>query len=129
MIFSLTFLSNQPICADVVRYKGQLYFTEDDSALEAQPLATSFIEFFVNGESQGRTFIDSIKEGTYYPAISLYTHARQVEAAQVKVNFGATPFAHPAQPFTYASNESSEILVPLPAVKLPHAAPIDEDDE
>lgn len=108
-----------------------MYFTEDDSAApEAQPLATSFIEFFVNSESQGRTFIDLIKEGTYYPAISLYTHARQVEAAQVKVNFGATPFVHPPQPFTVGGNEDEgPIVVPLPAVKLPHAAPIDEDDD
>ncbi|KAH7619684.1 hypothetical protein Ndes2526B_g06665 [Nannochloris sp. 'desiccata'] len=115
---------------DVVRYRGQLYFTEDDSALEAQPLATSFIEFFVNGESQGRTFIDLIKEGTYYPSISLYTHARQVEAAQVKLNFGATPFVDPPQPFTVVGNEEEgPMLVPLPAVRLPHAAPIDEDDD
>ena len=113
--------------ADVVRYKGQLYFTEDDSALEAQPLPTSFIEFFVNGQSQGRTFIDAIKEGTYYPAISLYTHARQFEAAQVKVNFGSTPFIHPPQQFTLEGNEQTTI-VPMPAAQLPHAAPIDEDD-
>lgn len=112
-----------------MRYNGQLYFTEDDSITEAQPLATSFIEFFVNGESQGRAFIDSIKEGTYYPAISLYTHARQVEPVQVKVNFGATPFAHPPQPFTYGCNESTTtIVVPMPAVKLPHACPIEEDE-
>ena len=61
--------------ADVVRYKGQLYFTEDESPPDPQPLAGSFIEFFINGASQGRTYVDAIKEGTYYPALSIYTHA------------------------------------------------------
>jgi hypothetical protein len=111
-----------------VRYKGQLYFTEDDSLTEAQSLPASFIEFFVNGRSQGRTFINSIKEGTYYPAISLYTHARQIEAAQVKVNFGATQFTHPPQPFVYPEEKQGPLILPLPAVRLPHAAPIDEED-
>ena len=73
---------------DVVRYRGQLYFTEDSASDQPEPLPDSFIEFFVNGRSQGRCFEGGVLEGTYYPSVSLYTHASQTEPAHVCVQFG-----------------------------------------
>lgn len=107
-----------------MRYKGQLYFTEDESPADPQPLTGSFVEFFVNGVSQGRAFTDAIKEGTYYPAVSMYTHARQLEPARVKVNFGETSFAYPP-PRETTSTDPGQGPWPRPACDLPHAAPID----
>ena len=106
----------------MVRYKGQLYFTEDESPPDPQPLAGSFIEFFINGASQGRTYVDAIKEGTYYPALSIYTHARQLEPARVQVNFGETSFAFPPP---QQLNNSGPGPWAKPACDLPHAAPVD----
>ena len=110
-----------------MRYKGQLYFTEDDvAAAPAQPLLNSFLEFFINGVSQGRTFVDAVKEGTYYPALSLYTHAQQREPARVTVNFGDTDFVHPPPPLLLPSG--GEISW-LPANELTHRAPPPDDDD
>jgi len=38
---------------------------------------------------------------------------------------------YPPHPFAVSGNEKEEgpMIIPLPAVKLPHAAPIDEDDD
>jgi Set1/Ash2 histone methyltransferase complex subunit ASH2 len=79
---------------DVVKYKGRLYFTEDEAPGEARPLAGAFVAFWVNGEPQGRAFLD-VREGTYYPALSIFTHPQQQQPAEVGVNFGEQPFAHP----------------------------------
>ena len=44
---------------------------------------------------QGKAY-EGIKEGTYYPAVSLYTHReQQTEPAAVTVNFGDSPWAFP----------------------------------
>lgn len=82
------------LCADVVRYRGQLYFVEDDQPIEPCVVHGSFIEFFLNGVSLGKAYQD-IKEGTYHPAISMYSHTKQVTPVRVMVNFGDAPFEHP----------------------------------
>jgi len=76
-----------------VRYKGQLYFTEDEEPVEPAPLAGSFVQFFINGKSHGPAFLD-IREGTYYPAVSLYTHTHQEIPASVSVEFATDGFKH-----------------------------------
>ena len=43
--------------------------------------------FSVNGKAQGAAFTD-IPDGTYYPAVSLYTRPEQTEGATVVFNFG-----------------------------------------
>ena len=83
------------IVTEVVKYKGRLYFTEDDeAAAAAQPVGGAFVAFWVNGEAQGVAFSD-VLEGTYYPALSMFTHAHQSEPAAVTINFGEQPFAFP----------------------------------
>lgn len=45
--------------------------------------------------AQGKAY-EGLREGTYYPAISLYTDRRQQQAtAAVTANFGDSPFAFP----------------------------------
>lgn len=86
-----------PPWADVVKYKGRLYFTEDEQPQEARPLPGSFVAFSVNGQWQGKAYCDVV-EGTYYPAVSLYTHAHQMVPAALAVNFGEQPFSHSLPP-------------------------------
>ncbi|KAI8474829.1 MAG: concanavalin A-like lectin/glucanase domain-containing protein [Monoraphidium minutum] len=75
---------------EVVRFKGALYTMEEDQ--EARPLPGSGVAFSKNGELQGVAYSD-ILEGTYYPAVSLYTRHCQPEGATVTFNFGPD-FAH-----------------------------------
>ncbi|GAX74000.1 hypothetical protein CEUSTIGMA_g1450.t1 [Chlamydomonas eustigma] len=70
----------------VVRYKGSLFYEEEPEPTPV-PLPGSFIKFFVNGVDQGQAYFD-ILEGTYYPAISIFTLPEQREGATVSVNFG-----------------------------------------
>ena len=78
-----------------MKYKGRLYFTEDEEeAAAAQPVGGAFVAFWVNGEAQGVAFRD-VLEGTYYPSLSMFTHVHQPEPATVTVNFGEQPFAFP----------------------------------
>ncbi len=53
----------------------------------------SMVAFSLNGQSQGAAFKD-IPEGTYYPAVSLYTLPEQTEGVTVAFNFGPE-FAYP----------------------------------
>ena len=39
-----------------------------------------------------------LPEGTYYPALSLYTATTQTQAAEVTANFGEGPFAYTPPP-------------------------------
>ena len=106
-----------PVLQDIVTWKGSLYFKEDPSADQPGPLAGSIIAFTKNGKSQGAAYrlavtrprcslllghtpakseetyecsilCRDIKEGTYYPALSIYTFPDQKEGASVAVNFG-----------------------------------------
>jgi outer membrane biosynthesis protein TonB len=70
-----------------VKYKSKLYFTGDEPA-EPQRLSGSFLAFTLNGQLQGKAYTE-LREGTYYPSLSLYTHRRQQnEPAAATVNFG-----------------------------------------
>jgi len=75
------------LLADVVKYKGQLYFTEEVVPVEARVLPGSFVQFSRNGRPLGKAYED-IREGTYYPAISIFTGTNQIEPASVSVEFG-----------------------------------------
>lgn len=84
---------------EAVQFRSKAYFAESEDEQkepdpDAQPLEGSFVAFTRNGRMQGKAYSD-IKEGTYYPALSLYTDATLLEEAVVKCNFGETPFAHP----------------------------------
>ena len=104
--------------SDIVKYKGRLYFSENQSMANPRSLEGAYVEFFVNGESQGKVFTDVVLEGTYYPAISMYTHTRQVDAARIRANFGSEEgFLHPPPPGSEAR----------PACQLPFAPPLPED--
>lgn len=50
-----------------------------------------FIEFYLNGCSQGIAFTD-VKYREFFPAVSLFTDSHQVEPARVCLNFGQKPF-------------------------------------
>ena len=77
-----------------MRYKGQLYFTEDEVPVEPAALPGSYVEFSLNGKPLGQAYVD-VSEGTYYPAVSMYTHAHQVEPASVTVVFEAEKLKYP----------------------------------
>ena len=53
-----------------------------------------FVEFYVNGQSQGIAFTD-IKRQEFYPAVSLFTDGHQLEPVKVRLNFGQEPFRVP----------------------------------
>ena len=70
----------------VVRFKGSLYYV-DEPEPKPEPLPGSVVAFSKNGECQGVAFRD-ILEGTYYPAVSLFTLPEQAEGASALFNFG-----------------------------------------
>lgn len=98
---------------DAVRYKGRLYLLEEtcsgvpslpprpdptgDAAEPAPLLRGSYVAFTLNGQPQGVAYMD-LPEGTYYPALSLYTATTQTQAAEVTANFGEGAFAHAPPP-------------------------------
>lgn len=63
--------------------------------MPADTVPASFVGFSLNGEWQGKAYEDDLFQATYYPTISLYTHAYHNENASISVNFGDTPFAYP----------------------------------
>lgn len=76
----------------VVRYKGQMFY-EDEKEQIPEKLPGSCIHFVVNGVPQGPAFTD-LMEGTWYPAVSIFTKPDQAEGATVTANFGPV-FRHP----------------------------------
>ncbi|KAJ9506523.1 hypothetical protein QJQ45_005018 [Haematococcus lacustris] len=70
----------------VSRFKGSLYYV-DEPEPKPQVLAGAAVAFSVNGVDQGVAFTD-ILEGTYYPAVSLYTLPEELGGAAVTMNFG-----------------------------------------
>jgi hypothetical protein len=83
-------LPREPSARIAIAYKGSAFF-EEREVVETEPppvLVGSWVAFAKNGRAQGNAFTD-IPAGTYYPSVSLYN------GATVRVNFGATPFAHP----------------------------------
>ncbi|KFM27687.1 Set1/Ash2 histone methyltransferase complex subunit ASH2 [Auxenochlorella protothecoides] len=82
---------------------------------EAVASASGSVFFFKNGEAQGEAF-SGIPLATYYPAVSLYTHASQPTPARVSVNFGATPLA------ICGGRDGSEALAA--AVQVPAVEPV-----
>ncbi len=86
----------EPQQNEYTKYKGKWMRIEDPEPTP-ELLPGSAIAFSVNGVPQGVAFRD-FNEGTYYPAVSLYTMPEQVEGATVTLNFGPvfkhTPF-HP----------------------------------
>mmetsp|Transcript_34989 Transcript_34989/g.77830 ORF Transcript_34989/g.77830 Transcript_34989/m.77830 type:complete len:356 (+) Transcript_34989:227-1294(+) len=70
----------------MVRFKGAFYYVEEAEP-KPQPVPGSFVMFTVNGVPQGKAYED-ILEGTYYPAVSLYTLPDQAEGATATFNFG-----------------------------------------
>ena len=75
----------------MVRYKGEIFYEEEPEKVPTI-LKGSSIEFFVNGQAQGEAFA-SIMEGTWYPAVSLFSESDQ-DKVRVQVNFGPD-FKHP----------------------------------
>jgi Set1/Ash2 histone methyltransferase complex subunit ASH2 len=81
---------------DAVTYGGKVYWADNADGARgapARPLPGSFAGFAVNGAWQGVAFRDLL-EGTYFPALSLYTHAAQAAPAEAAVNLGGAPWAH-----------------------------------
>lgn len=80
----------------VFRYKGSIWYEEEQEPKPTQ-LQGSAVHFFLNGVHQGVAYTD-ILEGTYYPAVSLFTLPEQKEGASVQVNFGPEFAFPPALP-------------------------------
>lgn len=77
--------------SDIIQYKGQYYYRRDDSLDDKVcDLEGSYVEFFLNGISQGKAY-ENLKEGRYYPTVSLFS-ALEEETTKVQVNFGSKPF-------------------------------------
>lgn len=93
-------LPREPSARIAIAYKGSAFF-EEREAVETEPppaLVGSWVTFAKNGRAQGTAFAD-IPAGTYYPSVSLYN------GATLRVNFGATAFAHPPGPGVRAVHE------------------------
>lgn len=82
ILYYIFFILLQPL----VKFKSHLYYEDKDKVNETLKNLTvvpgSKIIFFKNGEPQGEAYTDSIFDGAYYPAISIYKNAT------VSVNFG-----------------------------------------
>ncbi|CAL5229622.1 g12986 [Coccomyxa viridis] len=72
--------------ADLLIMRGRPYVPEEPEP-EPNVLPGSCVAFTCNGELQGVAYRD-MNEGTYYPAVSLYTLPEQQEGATVTFNFG-----------------------------------------
>ncbi|KAG2492185.1 hypothetical protein HYH03_009433 [Edaphochlamys debaryana] len=86
----------EPQANEYTRYKGKWMRVEDPEPTP-EPLRGAVIAFSVNGVDQGVAFRD-FNEGTYYPAVSLYTMPEQTEGATVNLNFGPSFRFPPPQP-------------------------------
>lgn len=74
--------------ADARNYRSHLHLVvESPDAPQPEQLKGSAIAFTRNGVSQSVAFRD-IPEGTYLPAVSLFTDQSQTEGARVACNFG-----------------------------------------
>ncbi|KAG2435880.1 hypothetical protein HXX76_007075 [Chlamydomonas incerta] len=82
----------EPQQNEYAKYKGRWMRIEDPEP-DPLPLPGSVIAFAVNGVSAGVAFRD-FNEGTYYPAVSIYTMPEQSDGATVTLNFGPH-FAYP----------------------------------
>lgn len=86
------------------------------------------VSFFKNGEFQGVAFTDAPAAGVeYFPAVSLYTHATQPAPAQIRVNFGAQPFAIPGGVAAAAAAAGVPLCRPVRDVLLAVERPIKSD--
>lgn len=95
----------------VVRYKGQMYY-EDEKEQIPEKLVGSCIHFLVNGVPLGPAFTD-LMEGTWYPAVSIFTKPDQVEGATVMANFGPV--------FRYPPPDIEDVPPPRPMSDLEEA--------
>lgn len=73
--------------SDIVTWKGGLFYEVKPNADEPQIMPDSFVGFTKNGVWQGAAY-RGLSEGTYYPAVSIFTLPTQEEKATVAVNFG-----------------------------------------
>ena len=81
---------------DVVTWRGGLYFVKRPEP-EPSPVEGGVVGFSVDGAPWGAAF-HPILEGTYYPAISLFTPPDLVGGASVRVNFGPEFAFEPVPP-------------------------------
>ncbi|GIL55194.1 hypothetical protein Vafri_10798 [Volvox africanus] len=102
----------EPQQNEYTKYKGKWMRIEDPEP-NPEPLPGSVIAFTVNGQYQGVAFRD-FNEGTYYPAVSIYTMPEQTEGATVTLNFGPK--------FSYAPPQPEGCLPAIPVCDL--AAPL-----
>eukprot|EP00891_Asterochloris_glomerata_P008135 jgi/Astpho2/8135/e_gw1.00120.119.1_t len=103
--------------SDIVVWKGDLYFV-DKPEPNPEQLKGSLVAFAKNGVLQGTAYRD-LKEGTYCPAVSLYTLPDQAEGATVTLNFG--PDFHfnpppvegcpPAKPISDLSTQGGDVKI------------------
>ncbi|KXZ54453.1 hypothetical protein GPECTOR_4g1004 [Gonium pectorale] len=118
----------EPQGNEYAKYKGRWMRIEDVEP-DPEPLPGSVIAFSVNGQYQGVAFRD-FNEGTYYPAVSLYTMPEQSEGATVSVNFGPM-FQYPAPqpegcpPAMPVCDLATPLPAPQPELPLPLAADVD----
>ena len=81
---------------------GRRTFWKEELPPTPTSMAGSFVEFFVNGVRQGRM---SICEGTYHPAISLFSLPSEEEPVLVRASFnsGRLTYAHGCKPWIEAT--------------------------
>ena len=73
------------VCLNLEISDAQSWFARISRRLRRRD--SSYIEFYLNGFSLGRAFVNEITPGTYYPCVSLFTMPHQIEPATVRMNF------------------------------------------
>eukprot|EP00803_Ostreobium_quekettii_P001212 evm.model.scf_206EXC.8 EVM.evm.TU.scf_206EXC.8 scf_206EXC:80995-86740(-) len=105
---------------EIVKWKGGLYYVDDEPEQEPQILPGSMVAFSKNGCFQGEAYRD-ILEGTYCPAASIYTLPEQTDGATLTFNFGPD--------FEYGPPEVEGIPCGRPASDLATASSPKADDK
>jgi hypothetical protein len=84
----------RPRTREAVIWGKKLYWKQEPPYEDHVPVRGSFVEFYVNGEVQGR--VENVFAGTFFPVVSLFTSPEQDEPVRVRCEFSEARFRYPS---------------------------------
>lgn len=95
----------------------------DKTLKRLKHLRGAYVEFFKNGQSQGKAWENEIYEGAYYPCLSLY------KGCTVSTNFGPKFKFPPQQPHRALCERSSDLIVECCMADMLYAVGLEADGD